>query len=101
MPYQPSFTEVFLGYLAVLFWSTWLGRKGQWPAGMHYGPIALGALLMGSMAVAMWSTMSQSIQGFERGTIDTARWAGVAFVAIGLALDLAFTVRHFRGPRPA
>ncbi len=100
MPYTPSFTEVFLGYVLYLFWSTWLGRKGHWPAGMHYGPILVGLGLLGAQAWATRAIMMRSQLEFDVSAIETARWGGLVLVTIGLAIDVGFTVRHVLA-RPA
>jgi hypothetical protein len=101
MSYSPSFTEVFVGYLIVLFWSAWLGRRGQAPSLMHYGPLVLGLLLLGAQAMATQAIMMGSQDGLDLTPVETARWASLAFVVVGLVADAGFTVRHFlRGPPP-
>jgi hypothetical protein len=95
MSYTPSFTEVFFGYLVVLFWSAWLGRKGHAPALMHYGPIVLVLLFGLALAVATRAIMLGSQTELDTSPIDTARAASLALVVLGLAVDAGFTVRHF------
>lgn len=98
MPYEPSFTEVFLAYLVVLFWSGWLGRHGQAPALMQLGPLAIGLLLLVGQAVATYSLMYATAGIEVPGWIEVARWGSVALVGVGLAVDAAFTVRYFARP---
>jgi hypothetical protein len=94
-------TEAFLGYLLYLFWSAWLGRRGHWPAGMHYGPIVVGIGLLGAQALATRAIMLRSGDDWDVSAIETARWSSVALVLAGLALDVVFTVRHLRSGPPA
>lgn len=98
--YTPSFTEVFVGYTAVLFWSAWLGRKGHWPLGMQFGPIALGLALLAALAVSTQAMIASSTGAIDVRPIELSRWVSVGLVALGLGVDAAFTARHFLRPPP-
>jgi hypothetical protein len=100
VPYVPSFTEVFFGYLAILFWSAWLGRKGQAPGWMHFGPIGIGLALLGAQVVATRAVMTAEAGTLDGSSVEAARWASLGLVAFGAAVNAGFTARHFAGRAP-